>query len=219
MNENTSPKKLAANQRNAKKSTGPKTANGRAKSKMNAMKRGIYSKVTVVRGYNLKESQREYAALHLRFREELNPVGPVEEMLVDEIVTTQWRLQRALRAESGEIALSVDEGERRRNSLGNVAHLCTLWRLSDDPVSKMEDSVVGIHVLHNWLDEVKTAVEKDGELTEANIKNVFGERKNRLTSGLEKLLVKLQENPERLDATALRERNKQRALVHLNREL
>ena len=31
-------------------------------------------------------------------------------MLVDQIVTTHWRLRRALKAESGEIALSVDNG-------------------------------------------------------------------------------------------------------------
>jgi hypothetical protein len=44
MSKTMSPKQVVANQRNAQKSTGPKTANGRAVSKMNALKHGILSK-------------------------------------------------------------------------------------------------------------------------------------------------------------------------------
>ena len=80
---------------------------------MNAPANGILSKEVLVRGLNLKESSHELTALHQRFWQELKPVGPVEEMLVDQVVTAHWRLRRALAAESGEIALSVDEGEWR----------------------------------------------------------------------------------------------------------
>ena len=52
-------KQLAANRRNAQKSTGPKTPEGRAVSKMNALKHGILSKEVLVRGLNIKESSRE----------------------------------------------------------------------------------------------------------------------------------------------------------------
>src|ERR1044072_9439541 len=119
MKKRMSLKQLTANQRNAQKSTGPTTANGKAVSKMNALKHGILSKEVLVSGTNFKESRREFEKLHRRFWESLEPVGPVEEMLVDQIVTAHWRLRRALTAESGEIALSVDGGqwERKTRSL------------------------------------------------------------------------------------------------------
>lgn len=42
-NKMMSPAQVAANRRNAQKSTGPKTPEGRAVSKMNALKHGIFS--------------------------------------------------------------------------------------------------------------------------------------------------------------------------------
>jgi hypothetical protein len=45
----TSLKQIAANQANAQKSTGRKTPQGRAVSKMNALKHGICSKEVLVR--------------------------------------------------------------------------------------------------------------------------------------------------------------------------
>jgi hypothetical protein len=43
-------KQMEANRRNAQKSTGPKTPDGRAVSKMNALKHGILSKEVLARG-------------------------------------------------------------------------------------------------------------------------------------------------------------------------
>ena len=99
MRKTMSLKQIAANRRNAQKSTGPQTPAGRAVSKMNAVKHGILSKEVLVRGMYIKENGREFAALHQRFWEALMPVGPMEEMLVDQIVTTHWRLRRALKAD------------------------------------------------------------------------------------------------------------------------
>ena len=142
MEETTSEKQIAANQANAQKSTGPKTPEGRAVSKMNALKNGIFSKEVLVNGMNLKENSREFAELHERFRQECNPVGPVEEMLVDQIVTAQWRLRRVLRAESGEIALNVDDGAWQR-SRPNLQLQVMRWDLAGDAVHAMQDSVHG----------------------------------------------------------------------------
>jgi len=114
----TSAKQIAANQRNAQKSTGPRTPQGRVVSKLNALKHGILSKQVLVQGLILQESERELKALHGRFWEDLQPEGPLEEMLVDQIVTAHWRLRRALVAESAEIALSVGDATRDQNGRG-----------------------------------------------------------------------------------------------------
>src|ERR1700733_5597483 len=109
-------KQLEANRRNAQKSTGPKTPKGRAISKMNAFQHGILSREAVVRGRCIKEDDQEFVALHQRLWVELEPVGLLEEMLVDDIVTARWRMRRALKAEAGEIALNVDEGQWSRST-------------------------------------------------------------------------------------------------------
>ena len=115
MPKRVSEKQLAANRRNALKSTGPRTLVGRDTSKMNALKHGILSRQVLVAGRHYRENQDELEALHQRLWQQLQPEGPMEEMLLDQIVTAHWRLRRAMIAESGEIALSVDSGQSRRS--------------------------------------------------------------------------------------------------------
>jgi hypothetical protein len=189
---------------------------------MNAVKHGILSKQVVVRGLNIRENSREFTALHQRFCEALDPVGPVEEMLVDQIVTTHWRLRRALTAEAGEIALSVDKDAGKRG-LGHHPTLQWMeWQRLGDPIWYMEESSVGNGILKNWIEEIRAGVEKEGELSEAAIKNLvehFGGKPNCLTQEMEKFRLSLMENPEGLEAAALRERNKQQALLFVNKTL
>jgi hypothetical protein len=221
MPKKMSPAQIDANRQNAQKSTGPKTPTGRAVSKMNALKHGILSKEVLVRALNRKESRRELLTLHQRFRQELQPSGPVEEMLVDQIVTTHSRLRRALTAESGEIALSVDKGAWER-CRPNPQFLWLKWEAYGDVVGNMGDSVLGNRLLESWLAELRATVELAGELTEAAVQNLvktFGGKPNSLTRELEEFRSKLQENPEGLDAAALRERNKNQALAFLTRKL
>ena len=137
-----SPAQIAANRRNAQKSTGPKTARGRAIAKMNALKHGMLGKDVLVRGRHASESQREFRSLLAQFREHLAPVGPLEEMLVDQIVTTHWRLRRAVKAEAGAIALSVDDGHWQRTR--HDPWFETLkWDIFGDPTLAMRNSALG----------------------------------------------------------------------------
>ena len=219
MHKTMSLKQLAANGRNAQKSTGPKTPEGRAVSKMNALKHGILSKEVLVQGLNIKESSRELAALHERFCQELNPVGPVEEMLVDQIVTAHWRLRRALRAESGEIALSVDEGQWNR-SRPDVKMEVMRWEFSSDRVAAMQDSAFGNSILTDWLRDVRAQVEKDGELTEAAIQKFpYHDKPNWFSRELEKLRLRLSQNSNGVDEAIRKEENKKQALAYIDREL
>ena len=171
MSKTMSLKQLAANRRNAQKSTRPRTPAGRAVSNMDATKHGILSKQVLVQGSNRKESRREFSALHQRFREQLRPVGPLEEMLVEKIVTAYWRQGRALTAEWGEIALSVDAGQWERQCNG-ARYNCFRWDMPEAPASAMMHSAFGNRVMENQLQAVRAAVEKDGELTETAIQTV-----------------------------------------------
>ena len=216
MRKTMSLKQIAANRRNAQKSTGPKTPNGRAVSKMNALKHGILSAAVVVRGRCIKESDKELTAIRRRFWKDWNPIGATEEMLVDKIVTTLWRLSRVLRAESGEIALSVDGGHWNRKCKGN-ANTITAWGLERDPVSLMMDSAIGNYYLANELKAVRALVEKEGVLTEAAIQSVMiSAEANSVTKDLEKLRSRLEQNPDGLDESALRAKHKEQVLAYID---
>jgi hypothetical protein len=222
MRKTMSLKQLAANRRNAQKSTGPKTPNGQAVSKMNALKHGILSKEVLVRGKHARENEREFYALQARFREHLKPVGPLEEMLVDRIVTAHWRLRRALKAESGHIALNVDNGHwRRSNYIPSVVSITPLGKLKD-PYYEMTKSTLGNGILECELYKVRASVEKEGELTDAAIQGVlkeFGVIPNRLTKDLGEFHSRLLQNPDGLDGSALRAQQKEQTLNFIDGRL
>jgi hypothetical protein len=91
------PAQLAANRRNAKKSTGPKTADGKAAASRNALRHGLTARQIVC--YDERESV--YVAFHATMRENLAPADEVEEQLVERIILCSWRLRRIARAERG----------------------------------------------------------------------------------------------------------------------
>lgn len=88
---------LAANRRNAKQSTGPKTAEGKAAAARNALRHGLTSRQIVC----YKERESDYAAFHASMRQTLAPADEVEEQLVERIILCSWRLRRLARAERG----------------------------------------------------------------------------------------------------------------------
>jgi hypothetical protein len=93
----TSEKQARANRRNALKSTGPKTPDGKAAIRYNATKHGLLSREILLPGED-KAALRELDEL---LREELQPVGELENLLIDRIVAAHWRLRRLGRVEAG----------------------------------------------------------------------------------------------------------------------
>lgn len=93
----TSDKKAQANRQNSLKSTGPKTLEGKAAVRYNAMKHGLLSQDVLLPGED-ESALRELAAL---LRDELQPVGELESLLVDRIIAAHWRLRRLGRVETG----------------------------------------------------------------------------------------------------------------------
>jgi len=108
----TSEKKAQANRRNALKSTGPKTPEGKAAVRLNATKHGLLSRDVLLPG----EDAAALRELGERLRAELRPVGELEGLLVDRIVAAHWRLRRLGRVEAGIFAweLYAELAERAR---------------------------------------------------------------------------------------------------------
>jgi len=142
-------------------------------------------------------------------------------MLVDQIVTAHWRLRRALSAESGEIALNMDTGHRKRRQGMDPVLQWMQWTTFGDPIHAMEKSSIGNAILRGWLVEVRAAVEKEGAMTEAAVQALagrFGGKPNSLVNDLDAFRRKLVAEPDRLDDAA-RERQKAETCIFLDRKI
>jgi len=112
-------KQIAANRRNAAKSTGPKSEAGKEIARMNAAKHGMQAKHVVLPG----EDPREFEALVRGLEEHLLPVGPLETSLVARIADCTWCLQRArlieaamMRREHHKLKSARAKGDMKRAS-------------------------------------------------------------------------------------------------------
>jgi hypothetical protein len=87
---------ILANRRNSEKSTGPKTAEGKAAVAKNATKHGLFAQDNVV----ISENQAEFDAFRNEMLAELAPVGVMESILAERMVSLTWRLKRAERMQN-----------------------------------------------------------------------------------------------------------------------
>jgi hypothetical protein len=93
----TSDKQTQANRRNALKSTGPTTPEGKAAASQNALTHGLLSREVLLPG----EDEATLVELSGRLRDELRPVGELEGLLVERVIAAAWRLRRLGRVEAG----------------------------------------------------------------------------------------------------------------------
>ncbi len=94
----TTPNKVEANRRNAKKSTGPRSAAGKAKSSRNAVKHGLLAG-RIVLADNAEEDPQQFDLLLDGLRDDYQPQSTIETMLVERLAASFWRLRRAYRFE------------------------------------------------------------------------------------------------------------------------
>src|SRR5580698_10001927 len=90
-------KQSAASRANSQHSTGPRTAEGRAKSRFNALKHGIFAESQII----FTESAEDLAELTAEYHEHYLTANPAERCLVDALIETEWRLRRMPRVEAG----------------------------------------------------------------------------------------------------------------------
>jgi hypothetical protein len=86
------------------RATGPRTTHGKERSKRNALKHGIFSRVALLKD----ESRAELDVLLAGLRDNLQPEGTLEEMLVEKLALSAWRLRRLITAETAEIQMAID---------------------------------------------------------------------------------------------------------------
>src|SRR5579872_7567728 len=87
---------IEANRRNSQLSTGPRTPEGKAVSRFNALKSGINAKAQVIPG----EDPAELEAMSAGYHQEWSPATWLQRFLVDSLVRAEWLLQRLSRLEA-----------------------------------------------------------------------------------------------------------------------
>jgi hypothetical protein len=89
-------KQIEANRLNAQHSTGPRSIEGKAVVRFNALKSGIDAKSQVIRGEDPAALELLTAEYHDRFR----PATPEERLLVDTLIHDEWLLRRFRRVDA-----------------------------------------------------------------------------------------------------------------------
>jgi len=98
-------KKLAANRKNALKSTGPKTPEGKKRAALNALKHGLRAASPVVPSM---EDPADWTAHRDRVVRDLAPGGYLETVLAERVATLLWRMGRVVRYESLSITTGIE---------------------------------------------------------------------------------------------------------------
>ena len=107
--------KLNANRANAQLSNGPRDT---TITRLNALRHGILSREVLITGGEGQEDAEQFQELNTALREDLAPLGALEDLLVEQLITITWRLRRVLRYETAAVRersdTATEDWERTR---------------------------------------------------------------------------------------------------------
>ncbi len=95
---------IIANQSNSQKSTGPRSPEGKAVVSQNAVKHGLFALEAVISS----ESRADFDIYRDEMLSELAPVGPMESMLAERIISLSWRLKRVENMQNQAIDVMIE---------------------------------------------------------------------------------------------------------------
>ena len=138
-----------ANKQNAQKSTGPKTAEGKAVASKNAVKHGLFAAEAVVKG----ENPAEYEAYHDQFLAEWAPVGMVESLMAERVISLAWRLRRAERMQNQAIDEQIEHYITNPLRRQSRMLMCQAQGIPpDDPRRTTDHLQLGRMATYDWSD-------------------------------------------------------------------
>src|SRR5262249_39587959 len=138
----TTERQIAANRENAKKSTGPRTSEGKHKSRRNALRHGLTAETVI----HVLEDVAHYEALAAAINDDFRPATNFELQLMGRLVSLLWRLRRATAIESGILALQGESSHQKIEDPSNKLYV--FYRLLDcrnvlpkDPLKRAAEPV------------------------------------------------------------------------------
>ena len=98
-----SDKQIIANQKNARRSTGPRTESGKRRSRRNAIRHGLTAETVI----DILEDPADYRAFERAIKSNYSPQTAIEGQLVTRLASLLWRLRRAVTIESGLLSIQA----------------------------------------------------------------------------------------------------------------
>lgn len=166
MKTSSNSKQALANRENAKKSTGPKTAQGKQAASWNALKHGMLAKAVLLNVGEFEEDPEELTHLLEELQADLKPEGMLEKILVEKIATCYWRLRRVMKAEQGEIDNGLINKRFEEISHMEFCEQLALAQGSSVYCRRLLRTVEGIGQLWDVLKKVREDVVNNGFVTE-----------------------------------------------------
>jgi len=99
------PSQIAANQANAQLSTGPRSADGKARSSMNNLRYGFRSQSVLLPG----DDPAEYEALLQELCDHFGPRDLSEQRMIREMADAEWRLRRTRHYQEELLTLRIED--------------------------------------------------------------------------------------------------------------
>src|SRR5262249_28577692 len=100
------------NRRNSRKSSGPRTPEGKARSRFNAVKHGCRARSTILPGEDPDAFRRRQEA----WAEALAPGDVVEQFVIERAAVASWKIERADRVEADRLAAAVRDAAAERRA-------------------------------------------------------------------------------------------------------
>jgi hypothetical protein len=191
-------RRTAANRRNALRSTGPKSAEGKRAARYNGLRHGLLSRDIVLPG----EDAGGFEALRTSVHDDLAPVGSLERFLADRIASAAWRLRRVERTETTTFAWRIVSLEAGRLG-GDVREQEFTLDLALDPPFIRDEAAHGLAA--RKLEQARRTRDGDPLLigrafdADANEGDAFG-KLARYETSIERSLYRALHELERLQA-------------------
>ncbi len=138
----TSYRQTEANRRNACKSTGPTTEEGKQRSRRNAVRHGLTAETVI----GALEDAEDYQAFEATIIADYDAQSAVERQLVLRLASLLWRLQRATTMETGLFEIQADQlkGSRHGSPLRPTSQQLVYALFEPpEPVSLVADELPG----------------------------------------------------------------------------
>ena len=138
----TSYRQIEANRRNALKSTGPRSEEGKQASRCNALRHGLTAETVI----GSLEDAEDYKAFEAAITADYDAQSAVERELVLQLASILWRLRRATTMETGLLEIQADpiqnylENRELLSESRDVIHTL-LRRANSDPNVKADNTV------------------------------------------------------------------------------
>ena len=130
-----SQRQIEANRRNSQLSTGPRTPEGKAVSRFNALKSGINAQAQVIPG----EDPAELEAMAAGYHRDWAPTTWLERFLVDSLVRADWMLQRLSRIEAQLWACRMEEARKSMlDPLSENTPLGQMYYGMSEPLNRLQ---------------------------------------------------------------------------------